>query len=158
MTNEASTRATSTNISFTTGTDTGSGVGTRLLQRATAALTASTCGTYGSFATVPNGTNPTSPLANTVVAGNCYKYQYVVTDNVGNSSTATSATVLKVTPLYADTVNGTAGLLNYYRLGETTAGITDSFTGTSGTVLSVPHRGLRGAPGRAGPVTPSPPY
>ena len=136
VTNEASTRATSTSITFTTGTDSGSGVGTRLLQRASATLTGSTCGTYGAFATVTNGTNPTSPLANTVASGNCYKYQYVVSDNVGNSSTASSATVLKVTPLYADTVNATAGLLNYYRLGETTAGVLDSFTGTAGTALS----------------------
>ena len=133
---EASTKATSTNVSFTTGTDSGSGVGTRLLQRQSATLTGSTCGSYGSFTTVPNGTNPNSPLANAVAAGNCYKYRYVVNDNVGNSTTASSATVLKVTSAYADTVNATAGLLNYYRLGESNAGVLDSFTGTSGTALS----------------------
>ena len=83
-----------------------------------------------------NGTNPTSPLANAVTSGNCYKYQYVVNDNVGNSTTASSATVLKVSSAYAATVNATAGLLNYYRLGESNAGVLDSFTGTAGTALS----------------------
>jgi hypothetical protein len=96
VTNEAFTRATSTGITFTTGSDLGSGVGTRLLQRATATLTGSTCGTFGPFATVTNGTNPTSPLANTVANGNCYEYQYVVSDNVGNTSTATIPSTLRI--------------------------------------------------------------
>ena len=44
--------------------------------------------------------------------------------------------MLKVSSSYADTVNATAGLLNYYRLGESNAGVLDSFTGTAGTALS----------------------
>ena len=83
-------------VSFTTGTDGGSGIGTRLLQRASAPLTGTTCGTYGAFATVTNGTNPTSPVVDTVNAGTCSMYQYVVSDNVGNQHTATSANVVKV--------------------------------------------------------------
>jgi len=88
--------STSVSVSFTTGTDGGSGIGTRLLQRASATLTGSTCGSYGAFATVSGGTNPTSPLVDTVTAGNCYQYQYVVSDNVGNTHTAASANVVKV--------------------------------------------------------------
>lgn len=80
-------------VSFTTGTDAGSGVGTRLLQRASAPMTGITCGAYGAFTTVPNGTNPTSPVVDSVSNANCYKYQYVVSDRVGNQHTATSANV-----------------------------------------------------------------
>ena len=80
-------------VSFTTGTDAGSGLGTRLLQRASAPLTGITCGTYGAFTTVTNGTNPTSPVVDSVTNGNCYKYQYVVSDRVGNQHTATSTNV-----------------------------------------------------------------
>jgi len=81
-------------VSFTTGTDSGSGLGTRLLQRAEAPLTGQTCGTYGAFATVTGGINPTSPLLDSVASsGFCYMYQYVVSDNVGNTRTATSASV-----------------------------------------------------------------
>ena len=88
-----STGGTTVSVTFTTGTDAGSGIATRLLQRASAPFTGITCGSYGSFATVTGGTNPTSPLVDTVTAGTCYKYQYVVTDNVGNTDTATSTSV-----------------------------------------------------------------
>lgn len=87
---------TTISVSFTTGTDAGSGLGTRLLQRATATLTGTTCGTFGSFTTVTNGTNPTSPVVDTVAtSGACYMYRYVVADQVGNEHTATSANVAR---------------------------------------------------------------
>lgn len=88
---------TTVSVSFTTGTDAASGLGTKLLQRASATLTGTTCGTYTGFSTVTNGTNPTSPLLDTVSLGKCYKYQYLVSDNVGNQHTATSASIVKVT-------------------------------------------------------------
>jgi hypothetical protein len=92
------TTATSVSVTFTTGTDAGSGVGTGgLLQRASATLTSDVCGTYSAFSTVTNGTNPTSPVVDTVTGGNCYKYQFVTLDNVGNQSApATSASIAKV--------------------------------------------------------------
>ncbi|GAB3261596.1 LamG-like jellyroll fold domain-containing protein [Nocardioides dilutus] len=90
---DGSTSGTTVSVSFTTGTDGGSGVGTRLLQRASAPLTGITCGTYGAFTTVTNGTNPTSPVTDTIAAGSCYKYQYVVRDNVGNEHVASSNNV-----------------------------------------------------------------
>jgi kumamolisin len=84
-------------VGYATGTDGGSGIASRLLQRSSAVLTGTTCGTYGSFATVTGGTDPVaSPIADSVTGGNCYKYQYVVTDKVGNSHTATSTSVVKV--------------------------------------------------------------
>lgn len=83
-------------VSFTTGTDAGSGIATRLLQRATATLTGTSCGTFGTFATVTGGTNPTSPFVDTVATtGACYMYRYVVTDNVGNQHIATNANVAR---------------------------------------------------------------
>ncbi|HWI30005.1 MAG TPA: LamG domain-containing protein [Microbacterium sp.] len=90
---DGSTGGTTVSVGFTTGTDAGSGVGTRLLQRSSAPLVGLTCGTYGAFATVSGGTNPTSPVVDTVPAGTCNRYQYVVTDNVGNAHTASSSNV-----------------------------------------------------------------
>jgi hypothetical protein len=132
-------------VSFTTGTDGASGIGTRLLQRSSAPLTGSTCGTYGAFATVTSGTNPTSPLVETVTRGFCYKYQYVVSDNVGNLHTASSASVAAVAT-YFDTIKNTTGLVNYWRLGESTGTnvSSDSFTDTAATQL-VSHTGELGA-------------
>lgn len=90
---DGSTTGGTVSVSFTTGTDAASGVGTRLLQRASAPLTGTTCGTFGPFATVTNGTNPTSPVVDSIATGSCYKYQYVVSDRVGNQHTATSTNV-----------------------------------------------------------------
>jgi Concanavalin A-like lectin/glucanases superfamily len=144
------TTSTSLSLSFTTGTDGGSGIGTRLLQRASATLTGGTCGSFGAFATLTNGTNPTSPLLDTVSRGTCYRYQYVVSDNVGNQDTATSTNVVQVLT-YLNTITGTAGLLNYWRLGETTTS-SDSFTGTPGVTLQT-HTGEIGATWTKHPIS-----
>ena len=89
---------TTTSVAVTVGdgTDAGSGVnaGGTLLQRATASLAGGTCGGFGGFTT--RATNPASPFADSTTSGTCYKYQYVVADNVGNSVTYTSASVAKV--------------------------------------------------------------
>ena len=84
--------------------DSGSGVGTTQLQRASATMSGGSCGTYGSFSTI--ATNPgTSYQDSSTSSGNCYKYQYVISDNVGNSTTATSSSAVKV-----DQVAPTAGI------------------------------------------------
>ena len=95
---DTTTTSTAVSVSFATGTDAGSGIGTRLLQRASAPLSGSTCGSYGAYTTI--ATDPaTSPYNDTVPSrGFCYTYQYVVTDNVGNQTTATSPNVVKVSP------------------------------------------------------------
>ncbi len=127
--------STSISVAFTTGTDGGSGLGTRLLQRQSATLTGTTCGSYGTFATISGGTNPgSSPVVDTVTSGNCYMYQYAVSDNVGNTHTASSANVVKVSVNYFDTIFNTIGLLNYYRLGEDAISI-DAMSGTAGATL-----------------------
>jgi hypothetical protein len=83
-------------ITLTSGTDAGSGINAAsgLVQRATAPLAGGgTCGTFGAFAPVTLfGGADTS-----VVNGSCYKYQYVVSDNVGNQAAPyTSASVARV--------------------------------------------------------------
>lgn len=140
---DGTTSSTSVSVSFTTGTDAGSGIASRLLQRASATLTNGTCGSYGAFATVSGGTNPSSPFGDTVTAGSCYRYQYVVTDNVGNATTASSASVVKASMTYSALVLATAGLHNYWRL-EDTPTSSDTFTDFYATSLQS-HTGEIGA-------------
>jgi hypothetical protein len=145
---DGATTSSTFSVSFTQGTDGGSGIGTRLLQRASATLSGSTCGSYGSFATVTGGTNPTSPLVDTVSTATCYKYQYVVADNVGNTTTATSTNAAKVTiaNAYSATILATSGLVNYYRFGESngTTAITDLAGTNTGTYFNSPTLGVAG--------------
>jgi hypothetical protein len=93
--------STSVSVAFTATDGSGSGVNatTGLLQRADATLTASTglCGSYGGFATVTGGTNPTSPFADTSVTNaHCYQYRYLVSDNLTIQGTITSASTARV--------------------------------------------------------------
>jgi len=94
-------------ITLANGTDGGSGINTAgtQLQRASVAMTNGACGpTYSSFSTI--ATAPALSYSDTSVAsGNCYKYQYLVTDQVGNSATYTSASVAKV-PLVGIDIQG----------------------------------------------------
>ena len=123
-------------VTFAAGTDGGSGIATRQLQRDSAPLIGATCGTWVGF----SNRGPDSPTSiftdSAVVAGNCYMYRYVVTDRVGNQHIATSASVSKID--YAGAVNTTTGLLSHWRLGEgaQTLTSTDSFTDTTGTSLA----------------------
>jgi hypothetical protein len=141
------TSATSVSVSMITGTDAGSGIGTRLLQRQSAPLTGSTCGTYDAFATVTNGTNPASVVSDPVTRGNCYVYRYVVADNVGNQDIIGGTSVVKVRQTYLATINGTAGLLSYWRLSETggTSVADSKGNNNPGTYFNVPTFGVAGA-------------
>ncbi|HEV3353884.1 MAG TPA: Ig-like domain-containing protein, partial [Acidimicrobiales bacterium] len=90
--------AASISVTFSNGTDSGSGINaaTTQLQRASAALSNGSCGAFGSFTNIGSAA-PTSPYADSsVLSGNCYQYQYLVSDNVGNVKTYTSASVAKV--------------------------------------------------------------
>jgi len=109
----------SVQVSFSAGTDTGSGVNTASgqLSRASATYTSGsdTCGTFGSFANI-GSQGVTSPFADTSVSSNtCYEYKYTASDNVGNSVTYTSGSVAIDT--VAPTINSVT-LAN----GGTTAG------------------------------------
>ena len=96
--------STTISVAFTKGSDSGSGLaasGAKLL-RASAALSSSdgitdgVCGTYGSFAQIGSD-DPSSPFtddaADGISAGHCYRYEYVVSDGVGNTTTYTSLDV-----------------------------------------------------------------
>lgn len=125
----------SVSVAFTSAS-TGPAITTRQLQRATAPLTAGACGTYAAFANI-GADNPTSPYLDTAVSNSrCYQYRFVVSDALTNATTATSANAARVD--YAGAVAATAGLLSYWRLGEGAAtNVTlDSFTGTTGALLS----------------------
>ena len=92
---------TSVTLTVSDGTDSLSGVNTasRVVERKQAALSVDTCGSYGSFATISvAGTYP-SFTDSSISSGNCYQYEYQVSDNVGNQATYTSTSVVKV--LYA---------------------------------------------------------
>jgi uncharacterized repeat protein (TIGR01451 family) len=137
---------TSVTVTTANGTDGQSGVNASsgTIKRAQATLNTSTqtCGAFGGFTTTVTlvGGNDTS-----VVSGNCYQYQYLVSDNVGNQATYSSASVAKVdTTPYPTVVLANSGLVNYWRLGESTIITSDSFTGSAGTLLQS-HTGEIGA-------------
>jgi hypothetical protein len=77
----------------TSASDADSGVASAQVQRASAPLTGSTCGSWSAFSnvTLNGGGNDT-----TVVDNTCYRYQLVVTDNVGNQYTAGSTSVAEI--------------------------------------------------------------
>jgi Chitobiase/beta-hexosaminidase C-terminal domain len=118
---------TSTSVPLTlgSGTDPGAGVDASrgIVERATAPLANSTCGTFGTFAAVPLS----SGADTSVTSGNCYRYQYKATDNVGNVSGASKAsadakvdTTAPTTPnllFSAFTNTAAAGNVVYYRPG-----------------------------------------
>jgi hypothetical protein len=88
---------TSVSVTFAKGTDAGAGIesASGILQRSAATLTGTTCGGFGAFNTVQ--ANPSTPFNDSGIEdGKCFKYQYLIADNVGNQSTFTSANVLKV--------------------------------------------------------------
>ena len=110
--------ATSVSVTFTPADGGGSGVNAAaggFLQRSDGTLTSSSgaCSGYGAYATVTGGTNPTSPFIDgSVTDGHCYKYQYVVSDNLAQQGTITSASVAKVdttAPLAPSSMTVTSG-------------------------------------------------
>ena len=76
-------------ITLDNGTDSESGIDTPsgLVERSSATLTGGTCGSFGSWSpvTLSGGADTT------VTSGNCYRYRYTISDNVGNQSSASSA-------------------------------------------------------------------
>ena len=92
------TRSLALSLAFAKGADTGAGLsaaGAQLL-RASAALGSSggtadgSCGAYGALTQIGSN-DPATPLADTVPADNrCYRYEYLVSDSVGNQATYVS--------------------------------------------------------------------
>jgi hypothetical protein len=116
-------------------TDAASGVNTASgqLERASAPLAGGTCGSFGSFGVVgPAGV--TSPFTDSsVTSGNCYEYEYTVSDNAGNTATITSTSAAKIdtaapaVPSLTDSALTNAyasGATVYYRPGAATGTFT----------------------------------
>ena len=90
--------AASVPVTLGDGIDSQSGIdttsaGSELLQRSSATLASGACGSFGGFTTI--AIHPGVAYTDTSVSsGACYRYRYVVLDNVGNSVTyASGATV-----------------------------------------------------------------
>ncbi len=99
-------------VTFGAGTDPGSGVSSSLdeILRAEASYTAATdsCGSFGGFTTKlsPGG----SPYSDTSISNTkCYEYEYVASDNVGNTTTYGPTSAVKPGPkaLSVTALNGT---------------------------------------------------
>lgn len=104
---------TSTAVTLTNGTDAGSGLNAAsgILQRASAPIASGACGSFGAFAQVALDPGPT--FSDTGLEDSkCYQYRYLVSDNLGNQTTYTSASVVKVqlapTNTGLPTISGTA--------------------------------------------------
>jgi len=87
----------SVSITYSTGTDSGSGLATATgkLQRAVADLAAGVCDTFGSFSDLVTEYDGSYSDA-AVTTGHCYKYRYLIQDNATNQATYTSDNVAKV--------------------------------------------------------------
>jgi hypothetical protein len=102
-------KTTNVSVSFTNGSDTGSGLGNRIIQRRSATLSGGVCGTYSAWSNLVS--NPaTSPYTDTTVSsGSCYQYQYLVYDNAGNVATWTTTNVAKVDSIAPTITNNQLG-------------------------------------------------
>jgi hypothetical protein len=144
---------TNTTVALTVsdGTDTGSGIDTssRIVQRRSATLTSGTCGGYGSWGTiVTTGTYPTLTDAAVVpvASGNCYQYQYLISDLAGNQATYTSTNTAKVdtsspsapgtpVPSPASPTNQTSQTWSWTAATDTISGIVSYAWRTTGTAI-----------------------
>jgi hypothetical protein len=113
-------------LTLVSGTDAGAGIDTSRgsVKRASATLANGVCGAFGTY----SGVTLSGGADTSVASGNCYRYQYEATDNVGNVSTAATGTSadakVDTTPptapnlLLTGFVNtGGSGKIVYYRPG-----------------------------------------
>ncbi|MGI6423034.1 MAG: hypothetical protein ACOX0X_00200 [Candidatus Dojkabacteria bacterium] len=92
------------------GNDTHSGIdiSTRIVQRRTATLSNGACSDYGKYSTIAESGDYPNYTDDTISSGNCYQYQYLVSDNAGNQATYTGTNTVKV-----DTITPTGGSIAY---------------------------------------------
>jgi hypothetical protein len=149
-------------VSFAPGTGIAAGINptSGILQRASAPLSAGVCGSFGAFANL--SLDPSSPFNDTSVAtATCYRYQYLISDYVGNQATYTSTNVVKVdTSSLGQLVNptwsisqvstGASPVTVHYAFTTATGGTLSSVTvtvpsGTSGTPSLASATGIPGS-------------
>jgi large repetitive protein len=119
----------SVTVTLDDGTDAGSGVNTssEVLERSVGTLSGGACTGFTAFA--PLATDPSLSYADgSLASGHCYAYRYVVEDRLGNSTTYTSAAVVKVD---LDAPTATQGDPGPYMRGTVTLTGTASDTGGS---------------------------
>ena len=116
------------NLALAPGTDAGAGLapsGAQLL-RASASLTSAgnangACGTFGAYTQV-GANDPATPKSDVVPADRtCYRYEYVVSDKVGNQTIYTSPEVKVDTVAPPAPTLGFSALTNGYWSGSGTA-------------------------------------
>jgi VCBS repeat-containing protein len=80
-------------LTLANGSDAGSGINAAsgVVKRASATLSGGACGTFGGFTTT---VTPSGGADTTVATGNCYEYQYLISDNVGNQSAASATSAV----------------------------------------------------------------
>jgi hypothetical protein len=132
-----------------TGADSGSGLVNAQLQRSSANFVNGGCGAFSAFANL-GPANPVSPYTDsTVTNSKCYNYRYVLTDLVGNTFTATSASTAWVD--YAGAVKyETPGILTQLRFGDSSVNgnvtAVDSVGSNNATYYNAPTLGVNGDP------------
>lgn len=108
------------------GTETGSGINiaSRKLQRSIGDLSNNACSNYSTFAdTTFTGTFPNISDAGVITDKKCYRYRWLVSDNVGNTVTYASSNEFKIdTTAPATTLNtiDVTGTNVFYKAGNTT--------------------------------------
>lgn len=75
----------SISVSFSAGTDSGSGIGTTTLEKALATRSGGSCGAFGAWTVV--ATNPTSPLSVSLAKKRCVKFRLRASDVLGHPAT-----------------------------------------------------------------------
>lgn len=134
----AYTNSTSVSVTFSATDNTGgSGVSAAggQLMRASATLSNGTCGSYGSYSAVGSAGVSSAYSDTTVTSGNCYEYEYVVSDNIGNQGTIGPSGSVKVdtgSPTFAISKSGS----NVYTDGTANVWVKTGTTGSSFTLTA----------------------
>ena len=123
----------------TSASDGESGVGSTQVERSEAPLTGATCGAWSSFAaiTLNGGGNDTTVLDNT-----CYRYQLVVTDNVGNQYIAASASIAQIPDITPPTFVTAATNVAGTQLAITMSEPLDATATTPASAFTITYNGV----------------
>jgi hypothetical protein len=85
-------------VALDASSDSGAGIassGARVLQQSVGRTNGNTCDSGGFVTVVVDPAVSPATQSVTLTRGNCYRFQYVVTDNVGNTTTTTSPNVVR---------------------------------------------------------------